>query len=159
VAKASTLAIVPRRVTVTSQILLFAEPRFAWRVPTEAPFAVEKAPAWQIVGLSHARSVVEYSAEAGAARTTAELMYAAAEEAMAHEADWPVVRFLPLDGLEEGAIAPEAIAFSLEDAEARAAERAAKAGAKKPRTRSTSLGRGLKDLTAASTTVVEEKKS
>jgi hypothetical protein len=146
--KASAPAIVPRRVSVTSHVILFPEPRFAWAVPTEVPFAIEKAPAYQIIGISHARSVIEYAAEAGAARTTAELMYEAAEDAMNHEADWPVVRFIPLEGLEDGAIAPEAIAFSLEDAEARAAARAAKAAPKKKsRTRITSLARGLKEIT------------
>lgn len=140
-------AIVPRRVSVTSHVVLFAEPRFAWRVPTQAPFDVAKAPEFQIIGISHARSVVEYAAEPGAGRTVAELLYGAAEEAMNHEADWPVVRFIPLDGLEDGAIDPAEIAFSFEDAHAKAAEREAKAGGKKKRTRITSLGRGLKDLT------------
>lgn len=146
----TSFAVVPRRVTVTSAVHLFQEPRLAWRVQTEAPFVVTKEPAWRIIGVSHARNMIEYGSGPGASTTEVEMMYAAAEEAMANEADWPVMRWIPLDGdLSEGAIDPANLAFSLEEAARRTAINEEKAGPKKPRARRvTSLGRGLKDLTA-----------
>jgi hypothetical protein len=159
----ATMVIVPRRISVTSAVHLFAEPRFAWRVATEAPFVAAKEPAWQIIGISHAENTVEYVSEANAPRTVAQLMNDAGEEALTREAEWPVIRFLPLDDLEHGAIAPEQLAFSYEAALERTAANAHKAEAEKPKkakTRTASnLGRGLKDLTGGAVVVADEAKT
>ena len=155
---AASLSIVPRRVTVTSGLILFTEPRFAWRVQTEAPFVVKQDAEWRIIGVSHARSEIQYETESNAAPSTAQVMYAAAEEAAVAAADWPVIRWIPLDGdLSEGALDPRHVAFTLEDATARTAENEAKAGGKKPRApRRTSLGRGLHEIRKDASDVVAE---
>jgi hypothetical protein len=155
------MVIAPRRVTVTSAVQVFPEPRLAWMVPTEAPFAVAKNPAWQIVGLVHAQPMVEYEMAAGQGRMAAETVYAAAEDATEHAADWPVIRWLPLNGdaLEDGALHPRNVAFSFEDAEERAkrnADAAQEQAERKPRARGNRLGRRITNLTGAAEFTTEK---
>lgn len=114
--------IAPRRITVTSAVHLFPEPRRAWRVPTTAPFAVNPEASWLIVGMVHAQLADEYECSTVDGAAMVNRVYSVAEEAAERAADWPTIRYLPLtdDALEEGTLNPRHVAFSPEDAAARA---------------------------------------
>jgi hypothetical protein len=122
------LTFAPRRVVVRSEVHFFPEVRSAWAVPKVAPFAVTAGPTLRAIGLIHSALEIEYQCGADAPEQVANQMYETAIEAAEQEATAPLIRVLMLDGV--GVMptwAAEDVAWTLEEAELAAKERAAAA--------------------------------
>lgn len=130
------LAMAPRRITATSTLHLFPEPRTAWFVPPVEPFEVNPSPRWRIAGMTFGSLAVEYEASPDAGASEVSTLYAAAEDAAAQLAAFPTIRWVPMGhAASDELLHPDAVAFSLEDARERAQALKVKAEAAKAKVR------------------------
>lgn len=120
------LVIAPRRIIASSRLSLLPEVRAAWRVPDTEPFTVNHNPDWRVLGVLLGSLSFEYEAEAYAPERSSIRMQDVAEEAVDAAVASPKMRWVVLEQLSEP-VHPADLAFSLEDARARARDRAAAA--------------------------------